>query len=206
MTENEVHICTYCRHDLPFSNFTKNSQNPIEKSFYGLVPIKAATSLFLFHKKGKVQKLIHELKYKNNKRIGIFAADILGNEIDNSNRFGAIDLIIPVPLHKDKLKRRGYNQNTSFGLQLAKILKATYTPNQLIKIEDTQSQTKKSRYNRWENLKNNFLLKNPTLFENKTILLIDDVSTTGATIEACCLELLKAKNSTIYLATIAYVE
>ncbi|MFC2126922.1 ComF family protein [Bacteroidota bacterium] len=178
----------------------------MEKSFYGRIPINAATALFLFQKKGKVQKLIHELKYKNNTEVGIFAANILGNQILNSTRFGKIDFIVPVPLHKDKLKKRGYNQNTSFGQQLAKILNATYQPHVLIKTEDSQSQTKKSRYNRWENLRNNFLLKEPFIFENSTILLIDDVTTTGATIEACCLELLKAKNTKICIATIAHVE
>jgi len=204
LTYNEALICINCLHDLPFSNFSDFEQNPIEKSFYGRVPIHSATSLLLFYKEGKAQKLIHQLKYNNQQKIGDLIGTLLSEEIKNSSRFTKIDFIVPVPLHAKKLKQRGYNQLTQFGTTIAKNLKSIYSEQQLIKLEISETQTKKVRFDRWENAATSFRLIDITKFENAHILLIDDVITTGATIEACCNELLKTKNITISVATIAY--
>jgi len=206
LNQNESVICTLCRHDFPETNFTNISENHLEKKFYGRVPIYNATALFYFHKKGKVQEFIHQLKYKNHQEIGILFGNWLGEEIKHSDRFNDIDYIVPVPLHPKKKKIRGYNQLTKFGKSLASKLNTQYCENKLIKIESTDTQTHKGRIERWKNVQHLFHLSDTTFFENKHVLLIDDVVTTGATIESCSQQLLKTKNVKISLAVIAYAE
>jgi competence protein ComFC len=205
LIKHERLICTFCRHDLSFGNYTNQSPNTVENCFYGKVPLVAATALFLFRENGRIQNLIHALKYENKQSIGLFAAHLLGSEILHSNRFPVIDLIIPVPLHPKKERKRGYNQNTSFGQKLAEILSSEFCSNLLVKKRNSPTQTQQSRIQRWKNVQGNFFLKNPKKLANKQILLIDDVITTGATLEACCNELLKA-DVRICIAAIACAE
>ncbi len=206
LTYNEKYVCVHCQHDFAFADFTKHKNNPVEKSFHGRIPIQTATSLFLFHKKGKIQKLIHQLKYNNQQNIGKFLGTLLSEDILNSKRFSAIDYIIPVPLHKKRHNERGYNQLTEIGKTLAIHLKTVYLESALIKKEISGTQTKKLRFDRWKNATESFELVNTEQLENCHILLIDDVITTGATLEACCNQLLNTKNITISIATIAYTE
>ncbi|AOW21390.1 ComF family protein [Urechidicola croceus] len=206
LSKNENTICTICRHDFPLANFTNQIDNPIEKKFYGRVPIESASALFIFHKKGKVQQLIHQLKYKNQQEIGTLIGNWLGEELKSSNRFKNIDYIIPVPLHPKKKKLRGYNQLTKFGVTLAKVLNSEYIDNKLIKTYSSETQTKKGIVARWNNVNEQFKIKNEDYFNNKHILLIDDVITTGATLESCANQLLKSKNIKISLALMAFTE
>ncbi len=206
LLKNEVVICTSCRHDFPLTNYTNIANNHLEKQFFGRVPIKEATALFYFHKKGKIQQLIHELKYKNHQEIGSLLGNWLGEEIKNSKRFNNIDFIVPVPIHPKKLKKRGYNQLTTFGKTLKSVLEIPFIETELLRKDATETQTHKGRFDRWENVKNMFELKNTNVFENKHILLIDDVMTTGATLEACSNQLLKCKNCTISIVVMAYTE
>lgn len=206
LTKNETVICTTCRHDFTQTDYTTKPQNQLEKSFYGRIPIQEATALFYFHKKGKIQELIHELKYKGHQEIGVFFGNWLGNEISENNRFKTIDCIVPVPLHPKKLKKRGYNQLTKFGQALSSTLNIPFVEHKLGKIESTTTQTHKGKDARWKNVKELFHLTDITFFENKHILLIDDVITTGATLEACSNELLKSKNVKISIAVMAYTE
>jgi ComF family protein len=198
-------ICTFCRHDLPFGNYTDQTPNTVENCFYGKIPLVAATALFRFRENGKIQNLIHALKYENRESVGLFAANILGVEILHSNRFPPIDLIIPVPLHPKKERKRGYNQNTVFGQKLAAILSSEFCSSLLVRKQNRPTQTQQTRLNRWRNVEGNFFLKNPEKLANKQVLLIDDVITTGATLEACCNELLKA-DAKISIAAIACTE
>ena len=199
-------ICTHCRHDFPETNFTNIPENFLEKNFYGRVPLVAGTALFYFHKNGKIQQLIHELKYKNHQEIGTLFGNWLGNEMQNSNRFNNIDYIVPVPLHPKKKRERGYNQLTKFGEALSLKLNSELCENKLIKIESTETQTHKGRIDRWKNVQHLFYLSDTNFFENKHVLLIDDVVTTGATIESCANQLLKTKNIKISVAVMAYTE
>ena len=199
-------LCFSCSVDLPITNFTKIKENKAEKSFYGRVPIMAVTSLLYFNKRGKVQKLIHQLKYKNQQQIGQFLGDWLGEEIIESKRFENIDCIIPVPLHPKKLKKRGYNQVITFGESLSKKLKIPLIENKLIRISKSYTQTFKNRFDRWKSVEEIFELSDKDFFENKHILLIDDVITTGATLEACCLQLMQTKNIKISIATMVITE
>lgn len=200
---HEKPICVYCRHDLPFAALTEKRGNALEKTFYGRCSIQAATALFAFQKKGIVQQLIHQLKYQNRQEIGSFAGKLLSREMVKSKRFEALDLIVPVPLHPKKQKKRGYNQLTSFGEELAKNMHKTYLETGLIRKVHSATQTQKIRNDRFDDLTSWFGVNRPSALEDKHVLLIDDVITTGATLEACCQTLSQIKNCRISIAVIA---
>ena len=206
MVNNERYLCTVCRHKLPLTNFHRVQENPIEKIFYGRVPVKAATSFLFFEKNGIVQELIHQLKYRNQEEIGAFLGDWMGPELNEHPVFNTIDVVIPVPLHKNKFKKRGYNQVTLFAKHLAKHLNATYVNNVLLKTSKTKTQTLKNRLSRWLNTQEVYELSSAVKLENKHILLVDDIITTGATLESCATTVLQAKNCTISIATMAYTK
>lgn len=206
LTENEIVVCTLCRHDLPLTNFKNYKDNKVTQAFYGRITVEKAYSLLFFRKKSSTQKLIHDLKYKRNEEIGVFFGNWLGEKLKENKEFDNVDVIIPVPLHSKKMKERGYNQVTKFGEKLYLHLKIPFIENELIRISSTKTQTFKTRLERFNNIDTKFLLKNPSKFKNKHILLIDDVITTGATLEACANEFLKTQNCKISILTMAYTE
>lgn len=206
LIENEVTICTLCRHDLPLTNFINYTDNKATQAFYGRILIEKAFSLLFYRKKGSTQKLVHDLKYKGNEEIGVFFGNWLGEILKENKEFSAIDYIIPVPLHPKKLRERGYNQVTKFGQTISKHLNIDYLENYLVRISSTKTQTFKARFERFNNIDTKFLLTEPSFFDNKKVLLIDDVITTGATLEACAKEFLKSKNCSISILTMAYTE
>jgi ComF family protein len=187
---------------LPKTNFHKDKDNPVNKVFWGRVDVEMATSFYLFSKKSKVQNLLYGLKYKGVKEVGIVLGELFGFELKESIFYRDIDFIIPVPLHKNKLKKRGYNQSEWIANGLSKSMKVPVKLDSLYRKSDSETQTKKSRYKRWENVGEIFGLANNDL-EGKRILLVDDVVTTGATIEACA-QLLVEQNCKVLVATIAY--
>ncbi|KJD31832.1 amidophosphoribosyltransferase [Tamlana nanhaiensis] len=201
--DNEVSICTTCRHDLPVTNFHFTDDDTVKKVLYGRAKIEHGTALFRFQKKGLVQQLIHGLKYKGHENIGVVLGNWLGGELKNIKAYQNIDVVIPVPLHKNKLKKRGYNQVAKFGKQLATALNADYRNDVLLKITNTTSQTTKERILRWNDNQQLFALKNKASIKNKHILLVDDIITTGATLEACINVLNQAENLKISIATMA---
>jgi len=201
--DHEDTICLDCRHDLPVTNFHFDNNTSVAKVLYGRAKIEYGTALFRFEKKGKVQQLIHNLKYKGHDNIGIVLGNWLGGELKTIETYQNIDLVIPVPLHKKKLKKRGYNQVTKFGQQLAEALSAEYNDDVLIKVTNTKSQVNKKRFARWNSNTELFTIKNPETIENKHILLVDDIITTGATLEACIMVLNEAKYIKISIATMA---
>ncbi len=206
LLEMETSVCLSCRHELGTTRFSFESNNILEKSFYGRIPLESATALFYFLKKGKIQQMIHQLKYNGQQEIGIFIGNWLGDEMLESNRFSTIDQIIPVPLHSKKLKKRGYNQLDTFGNTLSNKLQIPFNYNLLIKVSSTKTQTKKMRFDRWRNVRELFEVQNPTLLENCHVLLIDDIITTGATLEACFEALRSVKNLKISIACMAYTK
>ncbi|MFD0834437.1 ComF family protein [Mariniflexile aquimaris] len=203
LSDNEDTICVNCRHDLPVTNFHFDNDDSVAKALYGRAKIEHGTALFRFEKKGLVQQLIHGLKYKGYETIGYALGDWLGGELNELDHYRTVDVVIPVPLHKNKLKKRGYNQVAKFGQQIAKALEAHYEDDVLIKVTNTTSQTTKSRFTRWNNTDELFTIKNINSIENKHVLLVDDLITTGATLEACITVLQKAKNVKISIATMA---
>ena len=203
LNDNDDTICMDCRHDLPVTNFHFDDNDAVVKVLYGRAKIENGTALFRFEKKGIVQQLIHNLKYRNHENIGFVLGNWLGNELKTLDHYKAIDIVIPVPLHKNKLKKRGFNQVAKFGQQIAEALNADYKDDVLVKITNTKSQTNKGRFTRWNNNNELFALKNMETIDNKHVLLVDDIITTGATLEACISVLNQAKNVKTSIATMA---
>ncbi len=170
--------------------------------FYGKFPVLEATAIIKFQKRGITQELLHNLKYRGQKQISSFFGKWLGAELSEIPHYQTIDMVIPVPLHKQKLKKRGYNQVEGFGVEIAKILDVPYYDDILIKISKTKSQVFKQRFTRFQS-EEIFSLNKPQLIANKHILLVDDIVTTGATLENCALQLLKNTQAKLSLATIA---
>jgi ComF family protein len=166
--------------------------------------VYSASAFYSFNKEGRVQRLIHQLKYKGKKEIGFFIGKQYGVELKSSPDFNTVNTIIPVPLHPEKLKKRGYNQSEYFAKGLAAIMNTEINTTTLVREKANESQTKKSRYERWKNVEFVFQLKTTAALEGKHILLVDDVITTGATLEACANVLQQIKGVKISIATIAY--
>ena len=206
LLQNEKLICTLCRHDLPIICYKDPKDNKIKTAFSGRIPIEMACSFLFYRKNSKTKTLIHQLKYKGNQEIGNFIGDWFGHGLNTSKFFEQIDFIVPVPLHPKKLKKRGYNQLTTFGLRLSTLLKTEYKPDILIRTSASKTQTFKQRFERFSNNSTKFKLIDKAFFKNKHILLIDDVITTGATLQSCCKELLKTDNIKISIVTMAYTE
>ncbi|MDT0643156.1 phosphoribosyltransferase family protein [Zunongwangia sp. F363] len=204
LARNENIVCTSCLYDLPLTNFHLQQDNPVKKTFYGRAPVAQATSLLFFRKKGKVQELIHNLKYRGHEEIGGFLGEWMGNLLLESGNYNNINSVIPVPVHRRKLKLRGYNQVTLFGEKIASILNAEFRSDVLVKKSATETQTLKSRLSRWGNMEEIFVLENPAGMENKHILLVDDIITTGATLEACINKLHTINGVKVSLATMAF--
>ncbi len=204
--KNEKLLCTSCRHELPLGNFHNVNAKKIEKVFYGRVKIENATSLFVFHKDGLVQNLLHNLKYRGQEEIGVELGKWLGQELQQSTKYQDIDIVIPVPLHKKRMRERGYNQVEKFGVEIAKTLNAEYINCVLKKISYNKKQSKHERRNRWGNTVETFGTQKESLLINKHILLVDDIVTTGATIESCINVLKSIPGIKISIATMAITE
>ncbi len=201
---NENVICTSCLFHLPKTNFHNDKDNPVSKVFWGRVSIKSATAYYYYRKGGKVQHLIHQMKYKGHKEVGIFLGELYGSELSETPDYNTIDTIIPIPLHKKKLKKRGFNQAEVFATGLANSMGVTMDSTTIFRNVETSTQTKKSRYKRWENVSDIFKLKDPDILKGKHVLVVDDVITTGATMEACVQTLQKVPEITISVASIAF--
>jgi len=199
-------ICHSCLSQIDFTHFDFKPDNPVFNRLSTIVPVKKATSLFLFDKAGIIQEMIHQLKYEGAQEIGKVFAEITGNYFNNKSLFADFDYIIPVPLHPEKLKRRGYNQLTVFGENLGNFFGVKYSEKILIRTKNTVSQTKFSAEQRRENVTGAFDINKPEVYKGKHFLLIDDVMTTGATIEACTETILqKIPDAKVSVLTIAVV-
>jgi ComF family protein len=197
-------LCLQCINHLPQTNFATHANNPIEKIFWGRIPIAAAHSQFYFEKESLVQHLIHQLKYKNNTAIGIYMGELMGKTLLNSNRFSNIDYLIPLPLFADKERKRGYNQAKIICDGLSTVMNVPVITGNVNRQRFTQTQTRKHRNERWENVEGSFVIKNPAALKGKNILLVDDVITTGATLEACGSLLTQTEGVQLYIATLAH--
>ncbi len=199
-------ICTVCRNDMPLTEFSFNEENPVDRIFYGRINIKKSSSFLFFSEEGHVQRLIHHLKYKNQERLSAFLGDWYGQVLkENGELAQIIDIVVPVPLHPKRLRKRGYNQTAGFAQSLAHHLGAEYVDHILIKTANTKTQTKKGRLGRWQGDKALYTLSDADCLKNTHILLVDDVITTGATMEICARTLQQAAGTTIYLASMAVV-
>jgi len=189
LVKGEETVCLKCRFLLPKTGYELNPNNPLAQSFYGRVRFHAVTACFFFAKSGKVQHLIHELKYKGNKEAGVFLGQQLGESIKEAPLFQGIDYLIPVPLHLKREKQRGYNQSLMIAKGIHEVTGIPIGDKYLVRAVHTATQTKKSADERFKNVKDIFEVRFAKELENKHILLIDDVLTTGATLEACAHQL-----------------
>lgn len=196
-------VCTRCRSLLPKTGYELNEDNPLARLFYGKVRLKAVTACFFFSKEGKVQRLIHELKYKGNSDAGVFMGQELGKTLVEAPLYQDIDYLIPVPLHPKRERKRGYNQSMMIAEGISEVTGIAIGKDFLVRSVNTSTQTHKSKEERWQNVKDIFELCHANQLEGKYVLLIDDVLTTGATLEACALKLSSIPGITISCATAA---
>ena len=195
-------ICLRCKLNLPHTHFEKFENNPVERIFIGRAKIEAAHSEFYFAKHKIIQLLLHELKYKGNQAIGEYLGEMMGNNLMASKRFEA-DILIPLPLFAKKEFTRGYNQATVICRGMAKAMQIPVIINNVVRERATETQTKKHRTERWQNVAESFTIKNPDALKGKHVLLVDDVITTGATLDACC-QTLATVAGKISIATLAF--
>jgi ComF family protein len=197
-------ICTLCRNQLPVTGYTFSEENAVDRIFYGRVEIKKASGFLFYTDHGIVKNLIHYLKYKNQETIGIFLGDWYGAILKASGDL-TVDYVIPVPLHTKKIRKRGYNQVSEFAKRLAFHLGATYLDTVLIKTANTKTQTRKNRIYRWLGGRELYALSDPSLLQGDSVLLVDDVITTGSTMEACATALHQCAGITINISAMAVV-
>lgn len=206
LLSNENVICTVCRHDIPLTNHHLNSENEAFKKFYGRIPVIHTSALFYFHKKGIVQELIHNLKYKGHEEIGTILGEWYAEDLKTITLLQSVNEIIPVPLHQRKFKERGYNQVTTFGKALSSNLNIFYNESLLIRNVYSKTQSKKNLLGRTEGIETIFDVAYTEKDHDKHFLLIDDVITTGATLEACSKALLKIPGAKISIVCMAMAQ
>lgn len=206
LVAGEELICTECRYNLPFTNFHFKPDNMVAQQFWGKINVKAAYAMCYFVKGGKLQHLMHQFKYKGVKQIGSLLGNIAGDQLAQNAIFKTADVIIPVPLHKSRQRKRGYNQSTCFAEGIAEKLHIPVSENNLVRARATETQTHRSRFSRFQNMQEVFMVADPEKLKNKHVLLVDDVVTTGSTLEACGAELLKIEGLKLSIATIACAE
>lgn len=204
LLNDENVICTQCRHEVPLTNHHKIAENEIMQKFYGRIPLEYGSALFYFHKKGIVQEMMHKLKYKGQEEIGETVGIWYAEELKNLEQISEIDYIIPVPLHKKRLRERGYNQVEGFGKALSANLIIPYDDKLLYRKLYTKTQTKKDLLGRADLISTVFDVDFSEKHCGKHFLLIDDVMTTGSTLEACSRALLKIPNVKISIVCMAF--
>lgn len=199
-------ICLSCQYKLPKTGFHLLPENPFTERFWGRVNIQAGAALYHFSKGGRTQSLIHNLKYEGKREIGVKLGRIYGQQLREAPGFRDAALILPVPLHPRKERQRGYNQSAAFAQGLSASMGIPWLKDGLIRREHTTSQTRKSRLERFDNVSEVFLAPHPQKLEGRHVLLVDDVITTGATLEACAIKILELPGTKVSMATIAIAE
>ena len=201
--KNEEGLCRLCEYHLPKTNFHHDLENPVTRLFQGRVRIETGAAFLYFNKGGKVQHLVHQLKYKGRKDIGILLGAQYGQLLKFAPLFNSTDAIVPVPLHPKKHKQRGYNQSEQFAIGLAGSMNIPVNMHLLSRTKATETQTRKSRFSRYQNVKEIFTVTSPQEWMGKHLLLVDDVITTGATLESCIQALTAIPDVRISVACLA---
>lgn len=201
---DDSYLCAKCLHDLPVTGFVNTLDNPVEQCFYGRIKVEAAASGFYFSKDGLVQHLITQLKYKNHQEMGIFLGRLIGQQLNATNRFDDVDILVPLPLNDRKEAKRGFNQAARICEGISQTWAKPICTNAVERTIFTQSQTNKTRIDRWQNMEGVFTIANTKVIEGKHILLVDDIITTGATLEACGNEILQVPRTKLSIITVAF--
>lgn len=206
LVKGEVLICTYCLADLPRCNYQPDTVNPVVNRFKGRLNLQEAHAFLRFNKKGKVQRLLHALKYKHRPEIAHKLGVVFGAEMKESGFLGGAEVIIPVPLHVSRERQRGYNQSEAWANGLSAALEIPVETRVVKRVLKTSTQTRRGRLNRWENMQGVFQVSNAERIRDRHVLLVDDVMTTGATLEACGQVLLDAGSRALSVACIAFAQ
>lgn len=193
LIDGEHCICIGCMQKLPRTHYYKQPENRLEEFFAGRVPFQRAAAYAYFIHGGSVQQMTHELKYRRNREIGLVMGELCGNELKNSDFAATLDLIVPVPLHRKRIRQRGYNQSLEICKGISKQTMLPLEPDSLVRTVNNKSQAKSKRFDRWKNVENIFEVTDKNTFIGKHILLVDDIITTGSTIESCARELLECE-------------
>ena len=201
--QNESLICLECLLHLPKTNFHNDPSNAVCKLFWGRAKVEMATAFLFFTKAGKIQHLIHQLKYSKKPEIGVYLGKLFGKDLQKSHYFQSVDVIVPVPLHPKKIKTRGYNQSEKIAVGLSQVMNVSVDTTSFVRRTETETQTRKNRFNRWENVKEVFSVNDENALKNKHILLVDDVITTGATIEGCIRKLTAIEGARVSVVSLA---
>jgi ComF family protein len=203
LVKGENLVCTHCMLQMPQTNYHLDPDNALKKRLAGRIAVEYVMALFKFSKNGRVQGILHALKYKGQPELGVMLGHVYGERLRSSTCFKSFDLIIPIPLHPSRLRRRGYNQSAKFAEGLSAEMDIPFSDSVMVRKIKTATQTRKSKLNRWQNVDEVFGVTNPDEVKNKRILLVDDVITTGATLEACGNQLLNAGCLNLSIACIA---
>lgn len=206
LLENELVICTACRHEIPLTNHHLMVNNEFVSRFYGRIPLEFGAALFYFHKKGILQEMIHKLKYKGHQEIGEVIGYWYGEELKSVVLLNSVDCVIPVPLHKKRFRKRGYNQTTKFGKALAEVLQIEFNDQILKRALYSSTQVRKNILQRSAVIESTFVINFNESMHNKHFLLVDDVITTGATLESCAREILKIPGARVSIVCMAMTQ
>lgn len=202
LQEGELPICDECQERFPKTRYWEQDDNSVEKLFWGKMPIERACAFLFFTQGGTVQELIHQLKYNGKPQVGELLGGFFGKQLLETP-YSEIDIVVPVPLHRSKLKKRGYNQCDFIARGLAMWMEKPYNNTVLQRLRANETQTKKGVYERWINVQELFRVDQPQFVSGKHVLLIDDVVTTGSTLEACAGALAQVPGVKISIATLA---
>lgn len=206
LVTQEKYVCFNCWSDLPVTNFHTDPANKVAQLFWGRAQIENATSFYVYKKGSRYQQLIHYIKYKGLKELGFETGRRFGFVLTESELFSKVDTIVPVPLHPRKEKSRGYNQCVWIARGMAESMKKELVSDNLFRQVFTSTQTRKNRFERWQNVEGIFGLHRPEELAGKHILLVDDVVTTGSTLEACAYQLLQIPEIQVSVATLAFAD
>lgn len=204
MVSDTQFLCARCIHRLPTTGFFTSRANPVEKAFYGRLPLHHAAAAYYFTKGSLLQHLLVQLKYRNNREAGYFLGRMLGHALADAERFAGIEVLVPLPLNPQKEFIRGYNQSALLCEGIREIWKKPVLADAVTRVRFTGTQTRRNRLSRWQNMENVFAVTQPEQLVNKHILLVDDVVTTGATIEACGTSILQVPGTQLSMAAAAY--
>ncbi|GAA4317622.1 ComF family protein [Compostibacter hankyongensis] len=204
LRQHDARICARCSARLPYTGFRGGTGNPVEKVFWGRTPVQAATAVFYFAKTGLLQKLVHDCKYRGRRDLALYLGGCMGKVLQEDSSFGPVTLVVPVPLHRRRQRQRGYNQAALLAEGIAGVLCRPCASDVLRRTKNTGTQTRRSRTARWENMADAFALSKPEAVAGAHILLVDDVLTTGATLDACAAVLSAAPGARLSIATLAY--
>lgn len=202
--QNDEPICIECLYQLPATHFEHIENNAVSKALVGRVPFTQASALYYFTKQSILQSLIFQLKYKQQSNVGLALGRLMGQKLAESKLYEAVDICIPLPLHPKKLRKRGYNQAQLLCEGIQSVWNKPILNHAVIRQRNTKTQTKKSRMHRWKNMDGVFVVRNEQLLMHKHILLVDDVMTTGASVEAFYQAVQHILGMKISICTLAY--